>query len=196
MGNRDSSSQIPDDDALNRSFTRHSTISLNSLTLPGSITLCITDGKAKNRPEKKIKLPSLQIRPLFATFATTTSSPRAKSMLTNNSRGGQSSSVNTAGIIRARMDIFKGDAAVRRSFSVSSPLSQPSPFIADFLSAKMSKRGRSRLSGRKRAECISISFSRLLLAKMVVVVVVGSCLCSNWPDAATANAGALSYNRE
>lgn len=29
-----------------------------------------------------------------------------------------------------------------------------------------------RLSGRKRAECISISFSRLLLAKMIVVVVI------------------------
>lgn len=65
MGNRDSSVQILDGGAR-QPFVYSPLDDISQLSHPPwQHTLCITDREAKNRHEKKIKLPCLQIRSFF-----------------------------------------------------------------------------------------------------------------------------------
>jgi len=152
-------------------------------------TLCITDRKTKDRHEKKIKLSPLQIRSLSVAFAGdvySASKINADEQFKRSAKFfGKYGRHNTRGWIYLKVALLH-----RRTISLLRWL-----IAAGFLSTKRDDRDNpsGRLSGRKRAECISISFSRLLFAEMIVYqrqLLLTICYSSEHGSVA------WSYNRE
>lgn len=159
MGNRVSSAQIPNghSSAVRLLATRRNISQLPHP--PRQHTLCITDREAKNHYEKKIKLSFLQIWSVF--FVASASKINADEQFTGPtkffSKYGKHNTCEWIYLKVALLHRRPAFLALRYRFSLNEK-------------GTTGEDPGGRLSGRKHAECISISFSRLLLAKMIIVV--------------------------